>query len=155
VYSGTNKAAYRSLDVTGTRLYLRVDDTVGVYADVSGYESMSDIDTGTGPFNGGGSGRWYKSGTADATARGWRVYADSRCFYFYANKGTETAAAWFGDIVSNIPDAYGCGIRRPTNTITTMGWPLSAHQTDARTHNSLVHTRGPARRLRSIENRMP
>jgi len=111
VYSGTNKAAYRSLDVTGTRLYLRVDDTVGVYADVSGYETMSDIDTGTGPFNGGGSGRWYKSETANTTAREWRVYADSRCFYFYADKeGAETAAAWFGDIVSNIPDAYGCGI---------------------------------------------
>lgn len=110
VYSGTSKAAYRSLDVTGTRLYLRVDDTVGVYANVSGYESMSDIDTGTGAFNGGGSGRWYKSGTADTTARAWRVYADSRCFYFFANKGSETAAGWFGDIVSNIPDAYGCGI---------------------------------------------
>ena len=110
VYSGTNKAVYRSQDVTGTRLYLRVDDTVDVYANVSGYESMSDIDTGTGAFNGGGSGRWYKSETADTTARAWRVYADSRCFYFFANKRSETAAGWFGDIVSNIPDAYSCGI---------------------------------------------
>ena len=116
VYAGTNKAAYRSHDVTGTRLYLRVDDTVGMYANVSGYETMSDIDTGTGAFNGGGTGRWSKSTVANTNARAWRVFADSRCVYLFVNKGTvqgnyEVACGWFGDIISNLSaDAYGCGI---------------------------------------------
>ncbi len=115
-YTGTNKAAYRSQDVTGTRLYLRVDDTVGMYANVSGYETMSDIDTGTGAFNGGGTGRWSKSTDADTNARAWRVFADSRCVYLFVNKGYnqgyyKVASGWFGDIISNLSaDAYGCGI---------------------------------------------
>ncbi len=115
-YTGTNKAAYRSQDVTGTRLYLRVDDTVGMYANVSGYETMSDIDTGAGAFNGGGTGRWSKSTVANTNARAWRVFADSRCVYLFVNGGSnqgnyEVACGWFGDIISNLSaDAYGCGI---------------------------------------------
>jgi hypothetical protein len=114
-FSGTNKAAYRSLDLAGTRLYLRVDDSTTTYATVSGYETMSDVDTGSGAFNGGGTGRWYKSDTANASARGWRVFADSRCVYLLINKGSVQsnyyiASYWFGDIVPNTPDGFGCGI---------------------------------------------
>lgn len=114
-FSGTNKAAYRSLDLAGTRLYLRVDDSTTTYASVSGYETMSDVDTGSGTFNGGGTGRFYKSDTANTSARGWRIFADSRCVYLYFNKGSVQsyyyiASHWFGDIIPNIPDAFGCGI---------------------------------------------
>lgn len=114
-FSGTNKAAYRSLDLAGTRLYLRVDDSTTTYASVSGYETMSDVDTGSGAFNGGGTGRWYKSDAANASARGWRLFADSRCVYLFFNKGSVQsnyyiASFWFGDIIPNIPDAFGCGI---------------------------------------------
>lgn len=48
VYTGTNKAVYRA--TTGNRFYLRVDDTLGETAYIRGYESMTDVDTGTNPF---------------------------------------------------------------------------------------------------------
>src|SRR5574337_1914064 len=47
-YSGTNLAAYRA--ATGNRFYFRVDDSGTVEARISGYETMSDVNTGTGQF---------------------------------------------------------------------------------------------------------
>lgn len=80
VYSGTNKAVYRPTDVTSNRMYLRVDDTGAASARVRGYESMSDVDTGTGPFptdaQMSGGGYFHKSNAA--TARDWMLVADSK-----------------------------------------------------------------------------
>lgn len=50
VFSGPNTAVYRSADVTGPRFFYRMDDSGSTHARVVGYESMSDIDTGIGPF---------------------------------------------------------------------------------------------------------
>ena len=48
-FSGTNKAVYRSLDLTTNQFYLRVDDTNAQYAAVIlMYETMSNVDTGLG-----------------------------------------------------------------------------------------------------------
>ncbi len=115
-YSGTNKAAYRADDVAGSRLYLRVaDDGTGsaTYARIRGYESMSDVDTGTGPFptdaQFSGGLYWGKSSTANSTARAWRLFGDSQGFYLCVNQdgaGTWGSAAW-GDIPSEkAGDAY-------------------------------------------------
>src|SRR5574337_410841 len=49
-YSGTNLAAYRSLAPDATGCLLRVDDTGANSARVVGYESMTSITTGSGPF---------------------------------------------------------------------------------------------------------
>ena len=85
VFSGTNKAVYRSLDVTGTRMYLRVDDTAAQFARVVGYEAMTDVDTGVNRFpteaQRSGGFWWCKASNATATARGWTLFADSRTFY--------------------------------------------------------------------------
>lgn len=84
-YSGTNKAVYRSTDTAGNRHYLRVDDNgtgSAAYARVIGYESMTDVDAGTGPFPTNslmsGGGYWHKSTAASSTAANWRVFGDSR-----------------------------------------------------------------------------
>ncbi|MDD2610647.1 MAG: hypothetical protein PHX60_13355 [Giesbergeria sp.] len=81
-FSGTNLAAFRSLAVESTRMFLRVDDTGTTNARVVGYESMSDINTGTGPFPTttqiSGGGWWPKANAANATARAWTVIADSK-----------------------------------------------------------------------------
>ena len=118
VFTGTNKAVYRSDDITGNRLYLRVADAgVGSasYARVCGYEVMTDVDTGTGvfPTEGqiSGGGYWYKSNGANATVRGWTLVADSRSMVLFVNQdGTiaNSVAHFFGDIVSDhASDAYG------------------------------------------------
>lgn len=115
-YSGTNLAAYRA--ASGTRNYLRVDDTgtgAANYARFIGYETMSDVNTGTNPFptNAQQSGGLYmfKSSTADATARAWMVVASpTMCYIFQGynvvaangiagSAGTQPSLV-FGDIIS-------------------------------------------------------
>ncbi len=113
-FTGTNKAAYRSLDVASTQLYLRVDDTGTTNARVRGYEAMSDVDTGTGPFPtdaqlSGGS-YLYKSGAASSAVRNWAIYSDGRIVYFFCDAGANAqylGGVVFGDIASYAPgDAY-------------------------------------------------
>lgn len=82
VYAGTNKAVYRSTDVTGARFYLRIDDSNGLFARVRGYETMSDIDTGTGmfPLDSQISGGWYwhKAASSNANAVPYLLAADAK-----------------------------------------------------------------------------
>lgn len=115
-FSGTNKAAYRN-GAGSTQLYLRVlhdATTDGYNARVMGYESMTDVDTGTNPFpttaQVSGGGYVTLSNTVDATQKAWVIIADSKRFYFWssydttaANGFTSTAAKtlyFFGDIIS-------------------------------------------------------
>lgn len=108
-FSGTNIAVYRSRDVTGTRAYLRVDDTGTTVARVVSYESMTDVNTGVGPFptagQMAGGGYWPKANTATAIARTWTVVADSKTVYYHccATEGTLGVAGLlynFGDFTS-------------------------------------------------------
>lgn len=124
VFSGDNKAVYRTADITGSRLYLRVDDTGTNNALTRGYESMSDVDTGLGAFPTTtqlSSGYvWRKSDYADTSSRRWRLFGDSHMFYVFAmwSSNTSYGAAWYGygDIVSYKPgDAYGCAISGHNN----------------------------------------
>ena len=96
VYTGTNKAVYRSLDVTGPRHYLRVDDTGATFARVRGYESMTDIDTGVGPFptdaQMSGGGYWHKSTVASAAAVRWKVLGDEKMFVLAVAAGSTIAS---------------------------------------------------------------
>jgi len=50
VFSSANIAVYRAPDIAGTRMFLRVDDTDSTRARARGFETMSDVNTGTGPF---------------------------------------------------------------------------------------------------------
>lgn len=112
-FSGTNKAVYRADDVTSSRLYLRVDDTGTTSARVRGFETMSDVDTGTGPFptdaQVSGGMYWYKSSAASATARAWRVIGDGAGFVVAALY--DGASQWYADCCGDIQsekaaDAY-------------------------------------------------
>lgn len=100
-FSGTNKAVYRADDVTGTRHFLRIDDTPAQYPTLIAYETMSNVDTGTGPSIGN---QWFcKSWTADSTAKPWRLVADGTAFYLmvssYTNSAQYNSAMFYGDIV--------------------------------------------------------
>lgn len=113
-FSDTNKAAYRSDDVTGTRLYLRIDDTPTTYARCRGFEAMTDVDTGTGLFPTdaqlSGGGYVYKSSSG---TRSWTLYSDGRMVYFFcdATGSGMIGGLLFGDIRSYVTaDAYGCAL---------------------------------------------
>lgn len=118
-FTGTNNAAYQSVAPGATGLLMRVDDALTYYTRVRGYESMTDVDTGLGPFptvaqmaNGL---TWMKSNTADATARPWLLIGDEKLFYLFVQNGSGPStnyASWaFGDFVSyKAGDAFCCMI---------------------------------------------
>ena len=114
VFTGTNKAVYRSADVNSPRHYLRVDDTGATVARVRGYESMADVDTGTGPFPTdalmSGGGYWWGGATAGSAAVRWKLFADSRVLLLaiapYSDSSTTAIAAplrGFGDPIALRP----------------------------------------------------
>lgn len=129
-FSGTNKAAYRQ-GSGSNEFYLRVqDDGPGLgtakEARITGYEAMTTVDAGTGPFPnttlGVASTAMFvarKSATADATARAWIVVADARTVYVRVLAG-DAASMYcgfsFGEFYSLVnSDGFRCFIQgRPT-----------------------------------------
>ncbi|QXV72264.1 hypothetical protein Acf1_00067 [Acidovorax phage ACF1] len=118
-FSGTNLAAYRASAPEATGCYLRVDDTAGTTCRVVGYESMQDINSGSGRFptdaQVSGGLYWAKSNSGDTNARTWAVFGDDQFFAIYtqpSNTATYGGALFgFGDFLSlKSGDAYGCSL---------------------------------------------
>lgn len=97
VFSKTNVAVYRSTDPAGTRAYYRVDDANALYARVTMYETMSDVDTGVGvsprPTVVSGGYFWHKRTASAATGVYWLLSGDSRGFYISAVPNAASTAA--------------------------------------------------------------
>jgi hypothetical protein len=124
-FSGTNVAAYQQ-GTGSTEFFLRVDDNgpgAGTYkeARITGYETMSDVDTGSNPFpsstQGVGSNAMVvarKSSTADSTVRQWQLFADERTMYMFVLTDSSNVyfAFMFGEFYSirNTADNYRCMI---------------------------------------------
>lgn len=120
-YSGTNKAAYLP-NIAYVQCYLRIlDDSTtpnsasGRWAKARGYETMSDVDTGTGLFptvaQSANGLSIIKSSSSDSTARAWWLVGDGGIFYFgsfwSASYPTVPGGYIFGDIASlRAGDAY-------------------------------------------------
>lgn len=118
-FTGTNLAAYKSLDVAATGMTLRVDDTGTTSARVRGYEAMTDVNAGTGPFPSvaqqASTGLyWSKSNSADSVARSWFVVGDARGFYLFVCNLTTAAhqGVFFGDIQSLKSNDPYCAVIR-------------------------------------------
>lgn len=107
-FAGTNTGAYkidpaRHPDTTGC--YVRIADTGTYNAQITGYESMTGIDTGAAPFPTAAqqaAGLWvFRSGSAspNAVARSWFVVGDSRFVYVgihaYDTSNVSYGMAWF------------------------------------------------------------
>jgi len=123
-YTGTDLAAY--LQGAGSGFYLRVNDAgpgagAAKEARIIGYETMSDVNTGTGPFPTVAqmaNGLFVrKSVAADGTARDWKIFADDRTVYVFAKSEVAVGVAgtyyafMFGDFYSVVnSDLYNCMI---------------------------------------------
>lgn len=120
-YTAASKAVFRAGG--GTQFYLDVDDAgpgVGTFkeARMRGYETMTAVATGTGPFPTAAQLSTgiicRKSATADATARAWILIADDKTFYLFVLTGDSAGvyfAFGFGDFYSTLSgDAYRCMI---------------------------------------------
>ncbi|CAN5813834.1 hypothetical protein BH20PSE1_BH20PSE1_01000 [soil metagenome] len=133
-FSGTNLAAYRP-PAGGNRLRLRIDDTGTTNGRGVGYETMSDVNTGTGDFPTAaqisGGLYWPKSNTADATARPWIIAATDRLIIMHVSSSsianaTNASICVFGDIKSfKSGDAYSTIHIAGTITTTTASNILS------------------------------
>ena len=128
-FAGSGKGAYRSADLASTRMFLRVDDNYGQSARMCGFESMSGIDTGTGPFpspsQGGvfseGGGWWIKA-LGGVRPASWVIVGDGRTFFFHSSPYSSHGPAYgaytvgslrgFGDMIASRPggDAYACAL---------------------------------------------
>lgn len=109
-FTGVSKRAYRM--GAGNGLFLRVQDDgpgAGSFreARIRGFESMSDVDTGTGDFPTvaqAATGIFArKSATLDGTSRPYVLVCDDRTFYFMAQTGDVASAYFsfaFGDLFS-------------------------------------------------------
>lgn len=94
-FSGTNKAVYRQGG--GNQFYLRVDDAGTTTARVVGYESMSDVDTGTAAFptdaQVSGGLYWSKSSASNATTRPWMIFATDSVLYLVVNTNSSSGGS--------------------------------------------------------------
>lgn len=125
-YAGTNLAAYKPSDVSALGMYLRVDDTGTSDARVVGYETMSDVNTGTGPFptsaQQSGGYYWPKSRAADSSARAWIFVGDERAFVLAVAPDTTNSpgkyfTSFYGDFVpEGSTDAYSCALSGSNTT---------------------------------------
>ena len=157
VYAGTNKAVYRSTDVTGARFYLRVDDSNGLFARVRGYETMSDIDTGTGLFPldaqiATGGGYWYKALESNAIAIPYLLAADAKlllqamCFSVASSASITTTAVYgFGEGVALNPagDAFATVLSAMGSSYSYLSYGgLSGASYDGSTYGAATFARG-------------
>jgi hypothetical protein len=116
-FSGTNKAAYKST-TSASGFYFRIDDSAA-YNNANGqpargYESMTDVDTGSSPFPTTAQQanfNWRRSTDASGN-RLWALVADDQFFYLFvrlAAANTANTIMLFGDINSFDPlDAFAC-----------------------------------------------
>lgn len=125
-YTGTNLAVFRM--PTGTNQhYLRVGDATTTYATARAYETMTDVNTGTGDFptvaqmaNGV---YMVKSVSADTVSRNWVLACNGPIFYLfvdYINTAVNGNVTCFGQLNSyKVGDAYGTIIVGNTSTTYT------------------------------------
>ncbi|BEU96565.1 hypothetical protein ACDW_22700 [Acidovorax sp. DW039] len=107
MFSGTaNLLALKPGVPEATGSVLRVDDTGTLNARVRAFESLADINNGTGPVpldsQVSGGLWWPKSNTAGATIRPWWLVADERGFYLAVAPlaGDRLTLLYCGDLAS-------------------------------------------------------
>lgn len=115
-FSDTNLAVYKSSDPASNGHFLRVADTDAVTPRVLGYENMTAVSTGTGPFPteaqvSGGAGI-YAAISAGSNPVRWAFYADSRSFYFVTCPYSNSDPSLFATRLSAIPHFFGDPIPR-------------------------------------------
>lgn len=111
VDSGTNWRVYRHNPVSGTGMFLYVNDAAAGSggareALVRGYQTWDPVaHTGTEPFPSvaqmSGGIVWKKSNTSDSTARPWVVIGNERCFYLFMDCNSGLRQVYFAGDIKN------------------------------------------------------
>jgi len=114
-FDNGNKLVMRSATATGPRPYLQIDDNGTFFANVRGYETMSDESTGTNPFPPTSLTTSYirkTMSTSYSNARPWLMFADDKFVYLFINTGLQSGSYtnnWdsfaFGEDIKTASDA--------------------------------------------------
>jgi len=144
-------AAFRNNPATGTGFFCLVTDTVGITATVQGYESMTAIDVGVGPFH--ASGLSFSKAPA-ATPVKWMLIATDTVFYLFTYRGCTTTtelnfftmvngtdnsrlqSLMFGDFIPESASTFNCVVgvgsssERGDSVLSSWYWP-HGHMSDA------------------------
>lgn len=163
-YTGTNHRAYRQ--PTGTsQFYLSVNDNTATYLYLRGYEAMSDLTTGTGPFPHTTAVASYTQDKCSGVVAGipipWRIWSNGKIFYFVhdgssnfrRDTATGAGSTWvnqprnrqiiFGDFVSYVTaDPYGCLIYSSAPAGTTEPFNSGSNSTTAMLYAARDYTAG-------------
>lgn len=108
-FTGTNLAAYKSPSTTNPHYYA-IDDTATATptASIKGFETMSNVTTGTNQFGISTSAYILRSSTTDTTARPWILLTNGKTVWLLVN--TTSSSVWtngamfgFGEFVSDYP----------------------------------------------------
>lgn len=148
-FSGTNKAVFRSLSPESRGMHLWMNDAAAQNCNVRGFESMADIDTGTGPFptvvESAAGGFWWKSGVSNSNATRWTLFADASAFYFLPQAGSSSNAAHihcpvhaFGDMLAyRSVDAFSSWLSSAATA------PISSNMGNLLTFSGTSNARAP------------
>lgn len=133
-YTGTNLAVFRQPGGPSNGMYLRIDDAAAAnVARFKGFESMSDLNTGTGMFPTEalfpGGLYCFKSLTADSVARSWTLICNGSIFYLLLNCDSSPTASnctgmFFGDLASyrsgDLFATFTCGSTSSASTTSSL-----------------------------------
>ena len=125
LYEGTNKAAFQPRVGSGMILQV-IHDTQPYAALARGYETMSDVDTGTGPYPTVAqvsTGITIQGTNNTAGPKDWIIIGDEYQMCYIINPtGGQQKTFFFGDLLSLVPsDPYNSVIIGPTNGLTKIG----------------------------------
>ncbi|MFE1574396.1 hypothetical protein ACFIQG_21780 [Comamonas odontotermitis] len=154
VFSKTNVSVFRSSDPTGSRMFLRIDDTGTQFARIVAYETMVDVDTGTGPFptpaQMSGGGYWHKSSAASSAAAKWKMFGDGKLFYVAIASQTPSTATsdvailrGFGDLIALAPggDPWAASVSVAGNSTTAQYGGYDANYTSSTSNGGIFQAR--------------
>ena len=140
-FTAANKAVYKSKDVTSAGMFLRVDDSglpgnpdYGAgprNAIVQMYETMTDVDTGTGMAQ----SYWRKAQNESTTTRPWVLIGDAKRFYLCIGWSESYPGRYvpnfFGDFASfKAGDAYNTVLGGSYDTNYNWNEPANAQVLD-------------------------
>ncbi|UOF79433.1 tail assembly protein [Caudoviricetes sp.] len=134
--AGNHLVVYQN---AGHGRYLRLDDSATRLAEFRGYRSMSDVNTGVGPFPGVNvtTCNCRKSVSADSTARPWICLANERHFYLIIFGNQTTIGSFdggdghfaYGELDSSIPgDTFNSFLQGSFDTSLTSTTATTARQ---------------------------
>jgi hypothetical protein len=98
-FSGTNVAAYKQ-GAGSNGFYLRVDDTTTDLPKVKAFESMTDINYGTGQFPSDAQGVRFLLKSDGTNAKEWVIVANEKLAFIMTSSGNGLYPTLFGDFIS-------------------------------------------------------